>query len=341
MLEEEGQEPVAYAAEERETLHLLEAAEVDVRPLLLHVHHAVHRFLQFLHALLGQLRVQHVLHGVVLHLFYTIARDSDVVVLHQFRHNLALDDAVVALCPQAVYHLHLQFSQFAAAAFVLYGLPDHVAYLGVEAARIFVEAQHPSNEGTLAYPLVDRLLIDVQQQAELVDAEEVEQRYGDGTHDELLVDTVDGRRQQYVLECLRQVVRPQPRRPDIVKQAGHHALMVLVEGSALLLPGMLRLQFQESHLRDKGLHVAAQRGCRPFLPPCPGLVVDAHDVGTVAYVVAYHHVHRQHVHPAQQLSVQLFTLPVLITPAPVARHQGVVGLYLRQLLSGLRLRERI
>ena len=57
MLEEEGQEPVAYAAEERETLHLLEAAEVDVRPLLLHVQHAVHALLKLLHALLGQFGV--------------------------------------------------------------------------------------------------------------------------------------------------------------------------------------------------------------------------------------------------------------------------------------------
>ena len=64
MLHEEGREPVGEGVEEAEALHQLEAAEIDVGALLLHVENLVDVLLGLFHALVGGIGVEYVFHGV-------------------------------------------------------------------------------------------------------------------------------------------------------------------------------------------------------------------------------------------------------------------------------------
>ena len=48
----------------------------------------------------------------------TVTGDANVARLHQLRHDLALDDTVVALGLETVEELHLQFSELSQTTFV-------------------------------------------------------------------------------------------------------------------------------------------------------------------------------------------------------------------------------
>ena len=146
--------PVANHIEEREALHLGETTEIDVRPLLLHVGHSAHILLQFFHPLFRNLRVQNVLHRVILHLLNAVARHANVIVLQQFRDNLALDDLVVALCPQTIEHLHLQLSQFISATLIIGYLLQHLVNLGIQLSSFRIKTKHPPYQSTLTHTLV-------------------------------------------------------------------------------------------------------------------------------------------------------------------------------------------
>ena len=68
----EGREPVAQRVEKAIALHLLEASEVNVGTLLLHVDHLLHRALQFICLLICSFGVQNVFHRVILNFFKSV-----------------------------------------------------------------------------------------------------------------------------------------------------------------------------------------------------------------------------------------------------------------------------
>ena len=209
MLYVERYQPVAHVVEEGVSLHLREAAEIDVGTLLLHVHHALEGRFKLLHALLGSPRVQNVLHGVLGHLLDAVLRDAEGVVLHQVRHDFVAQHRRVLLGIQRVHQLHLQFRQLTAHALRRQQLIDHVALLGIDVDKVVVDAQYPPHQGALAHMLVLRTAIDIDQQPELHHVEAVHQRQHDSRHQQLLVVAVHRWRHQQFFH-----VAPHPFRPD-------------------------------------------------------------------------------------------------------------------------------
>ena len=286
--------------------------------------------------------MEDVLQLVVLDFLYAVTRYADVIVLQQLGHNLALDDTVVALCALTVDHLHLQLSQFVTTARIAGGLLQQIMDLGVQAADPGIKPEHPPYQGALAYTLVGRLQVDIHQQAELVDAEEIKQREGDGAHHQLLVIAVDGRRQEHLLEGVGNAVGPEPGRPDVVKEVGHQLLMPFVEVLLVRCPDVLRLQLQHGHVGDEGFQVVTQRRRRPVAASVVARpMVNARDERAVADVVADVDIRCQDEQAAQQTVVELATLGVVVALLPVVGHQAVVALDELQLFCGLRLRKGV
>ena len=61
--------------------------------------------------------MQHVLKGIVFHLFYAILRDAEAIVLQNVRHDFLLHGIGVLLGIHRVNHLDLQLCQFGTCAF--------------------------------------------------------------------------------------------------------------------------------------------------------------------------------------------------------------------------------
>ena len=108
MLKIERRQPVADVVEEGKTFHLRETAEVDVRTLLLHVHHALESSLQFLHSLVFSLWVKDILQWVLFLFDQAQMTQLQVVALDNVGHDFRIDGTRIALGVQTVYQLHLQ-----------------------------------------------------------------------------------------------------------------------------------------------------------------------------------------------------------------------------------------
>ena len=137
--------------------------------------------------------MQDVVHHVLVFFLDTVAGNAVAAVFQQLRHNLALYLLVVMLGILAVHHLLLQFAQLLTAVFISRQFLNSLAQLRVNILSAVVQGEYPSHQGSLTHQLVAGKTVDVGQQSELVVVKEVQGRQRDGTHNELLVATVDSR----------------------------------------------------------------------------------------------------------------------------------------------------
>ena len=105
----EGCEPVAQRVEKAIALHLLEASEVNIGTLLLHVDHLLHRALQFICLLICSFGVQNVFHRVILNFFKSVLSHTEAAVAQNVRHDVALNGLIVPVGIDAADNLPLYF----------------------------------------------------------------------------------------------------------------------------------------------------------------------------------------------------------------------------------------
>ena len=259
MLDIEGREPVAECVEESIPFHLLETAEVDVGTLFLHVDHLLHGALQLFSLFISRPGVQDVFHRVVLNLFKSVVRQAEIAVVEDVGHDFALNDVVVAVGIDAADNLPLQFGQLIAVAVT-------------EGEQLFFEvcphfktdalyAECPSGEGPLAHLHDGGTHVDVDEEAELQGVKLRETIHCDGADDELLVDSVHGRRQQqfFVEHLLRWF--PLAAHVETVEERTHEIVMAGIELLLLLGARFLGLQAEHGRLGDEVLEGADN----PFL----------------------------------------------------------------------------
>ena len=104
----ERHEPVHQFVEEREALHLRETAEIDIRSLLLHVHHLLETLFHPFQLLLLGVRMQDVVQFVgLLFLQHTVAVQMKPLLIQYLGHDFGLYRLVVALGIDAEHQLLL------------------------------------------------------------------------------------------------------------------------------------------------------------------------------------------------------------------------------------------
>ena len=91
MLEVERHEPVAQSIEKAETLHLGEAAEIDIAAFFCHGRDFTHGFLHVFHLLVGSLGMKDTLQLIVFLLFHAIRRHIKLRILHHSGYNILPD----------------------------------------------------------------------------------------------------------------------------------------------------------------------------------------------------------------------------------------------------------
>ena len=107
MLHIKRYEPVHRVLEECKPLHLRETSEVDVRTLFLHTLHPTVVLLQLFHPAFLGIRMQNILHRIVLNLLNTISGNLEIAVIKQSRQYFLLNGLIVFLCIHTEIYLLL------------------------------------------------------------------------------------------------------------------------------------------------------------------------------------------------------------------------------------------
>ena len=175
MVSIEWNEPVRQVVEERETLHLRETGEVDIRTLLLHFSHTLHTFLHLLHIAFCCVWMQNVLQCVLIHLHQSAFGDFHPTAIHDVRHNLFTYLTLIILGIHTIEQLHLQLCQFAKAVLVLTYLLHHLLYLWIQPCLASIKGQYPAHKCTFANLQVGAVLVHVHQHLQLIDTKSVDE----------------------------------------------------------------------------------------------------------------------------------------------------------------------
>ena len=165
---------MGQCAEKGKALHAREAAEIDVGTLPFHIHHSSDAALHLLHSFVGGLRMQYVLHGIVVFLADTEAVDAQIVVLDERGKHVALEHLMVFLGIHAQEYLLLQPGKLLALLLVEGGKSHHLRQSGIENLLSRGHRQGPTNESTLAKMVGSGVAEQLIEQPELVEVEQVE-----------------------------------------------------------------------------------------------------------------------------------------------------------------------
>ena len=105
--------------EEWEILHFTEPSEIDVRALLLHLHHFLNVFLHGFHFLFVGIGVHNAFHGVVFAFFYSESVELYIGIFHDVGHDVAFYFCGIALGVHATEHLFLKVQEVGFMGFVV------------------------------------------------------------------------------------------------------------------------------------------------------------------------------------------------------------------------------
>ena len=317
----ERYEPVAQFNKERETLHLREPAEIDIRPLLLHVHHPMVALFQLFHLPFRLSWVQDILHGIFLCFFQAVARHTELLTVHQIGDNIALDRLRVLFRIHRHDKLLLEFQEFPTALLLLYQFLHEFYLFRVDCCRRAVQCECPSDEGSLTNILILRTLIHMHQCTELGHIEVLQQGEHDTTNHQLLIIGVNGRRYEDILHRGSLAVNPLIRSEQIVEKYIHRLLMLCIDGLLTSLAFMFGLQFQHGNLRDKGLQLFTDIQRRKVACRQSHLRLERQQVGRLGDMILPADIGTEHIHPLHQLLVEIRQLGILETSLPVVCHQ--------------------
>ena len=262
MLRIERQEPVGSRAEEGEALHLRESGKINVGAPALHVGHLAHAGLHTLHVALSGIGMKNVLQLVFLHLYNALTRNADVIALDKIGHNLALDCLRVVVGLHAIYNLYLQLRQLVQALLVRTQLTDNLMHLWIERCLVGIGGKHPANQSPLSQLLIGGEPVDRSEQMELIHVERHHCRQHQRTHNQLLVERIDGGRKQQIKEFILLPIRHSLRCNQVVKQIALQLLMLSIQLALSGLAQMFRLQFEHGNIRDKAFQRSFQTGDR-------------------------------------------------------------------------------
>ena len=168
MFDIEGHKPVAELREERETFHLRETTEIDIRTLFLHLLHPLELLFHLLHPPFFFIGMEDIIQRMVLHFLNTVPRHPETVVLQQVGHNLSLDGLVVFLGIDTQNDLMLQLHQLLTDGRIFQHLIQHLLLITIEINEdIILQSQGPTDQGSLTDSGISGMTIYGQQHLEL------------------------------------------------------------------------------------------------------------------------------------------------------------------------------
>ena len=107
MIQIERSKPIHHIIEEREPFHLTETAKIDIRTLLLHIHHLAYLLFHLLHALLISILVEDTLYRIFFLFHNAKTPDCQIRVAHDIRHNITLNLVIILLSILTIEELNL------------------------------------------------------------------------------------------------------------------------------------------------------------------------------------------------------------------------------------------
>ena len=282
--------------------------------------------------------MQDILQRIVSHFFQSVVCHAELVVLQHIGNDFLLHCLGILLSIQGIDQLHLQLRQFLTRPLRLQEFTHHLTHRRINRQPVIIDGKCPSHQGPLSDMFVLRAMVYVQQGAELHHIETVHQRQRNRRHHQLLVVGIHGRRQQDFLHFHTDALRPDVSCQDVVEQAIHLLLVLLIDCLALLLPLVLRLQLQHGNITDEVLHLTTDSRDRPCLSWLACCSIESLQIGRRHHMLVDGDISTKDIEPLQQALVLIVQLRVTHTFLPIFRHQSVFLLEDIQFLLGLRIR---
>ena len=258
----------------------------------------------------------------LLFLQHAVAIQMQPLLVQYLGHDLALYRLMVAFGIDTEHQLLLQLHQFATAILVLHHLLHQFHLFRVEAQTDGrIHRQGPADKGSLTHMLINSLLIDMRQHPELRHIKHIHRSQHHTAHNQLLIDGIDRWRQHDILHRLGKAIVPDARSQNIIEQLNHLPMVTGIE-----FFGWSVLQSCQRHIRDKSLQTLSDHLRRPVAWRGVNLGIERIQIGRMADVITAGDGGIEHIHPSQQIVVEVRHLGILIAAPPVVGHQLIVGL---------------